>query len=53
MAELLPPVEEKNRALMEEKNESVGVNMQNDDGINIEAERVDLTRSDDKTIKLG
>ncbi|EFO20799.2 hypothetical protein LOAG_07691 [Loa loa] len=52
MADLLLPVEQRHAVLMEEKNESIGSNVQSGESINVEKE-IDSTRSNDKTINLG
>uniref|UniRef100_A0A0R3S1D7 DNA_MISMATCH_REPAIR_2 domain-containing protein n=1 Tax=Elaeophora elaphi TaxID=1147741 RepID=A0A0R3S1D7_9BILA len=55
MAELLLPGEKLNVTSVEEssKNESVGIEIENDDSVDVEKEQADSMRSDNKTAKLG
>ncbi|CAG9538643.1 unnamed protein product [Cercopithifilaria johnstoni] len=52
MTELLLPAEERNVALMEKESESENAANDVENGYNVDAEEIDLTRGDDKTIKL-
>ncbi|KAL3985011.1 MutS domain V family protein [Acanthocheilonema viteae] len=55
MADLLLPAGERNAVLMDGKseNESISIDVENNDSVDVGEEQIDVTRGDDKTTKLG